>query len=216
LLQPKGSSSEHVSIRLSGTEVEELEASLRQSAGIACYFDWFLGSATSMLETITEHPEQSADLVPKALNMVLSGSRAGMDLQKIQVTSLHNITLRRRDAFLNSTFKDLTPAAKKELRHHDLDSPDLFDPVVCTQASKDLLQSKTMDNLGARRQGQATAKTQSPKFKKPWSSPKQQQPQQQHQSKPYSPPKPKGKGYGRGNNFPKKRGGGVSSPGGRK
>jgi hypothetical protein len=213
LLQPKGSATEHVPVRLSATEAEEWESSLRQSTAIASHQDWYLGAVRTILEGITvDDPGQIPTQIDQALSLLKSGAHAGMDLQSMQHTALHNVQLRRRDAFLNTTVKELTPVMRRSLRQHALDSPTLFDNAACTQASKQIIKSGTLSKVTGSGSGYhkptptppaAAARPKAAPKPKPWSpAPKA----------PYQPPPkpspPRGKASPRGTSS-RGRGGAV-------
>jgi hypothetical protein len=194
LLQPKGSATEHVAVRLSAAEAEDMETGLRQSTAVASHQDWFLGGAREILEAIKpdDDPAKTKTQLDQAVSLLKSGAHAGMDLQTSQHTSLHNLLLRRRDAFLNTTVKEFTPVARRALRQHSLDSPTLFDNSACTQASKQILKAGTLSKVtsgsGSHRPPPAAAasKAKAAPKAKPWSAPKPQpyQPQPQKSSPP--------------------------------
>ena len=212
LLQPKGATTEHVAVRLSAAEAEDMESSLRQSTAVASHQDWFLGAAREILEAVNpDDTDKTKTQVDQAISLLKSGAHAGMDLQSSQHTSLHNFILRRRDAFLNTTVKEFTPVARRALRQHSLDSPALFENSACTQASKQILKAGTLSKVtsGSNRPPpaaaapKARAQQQQPKAK-PWSAPKPpyQPPQQQKTSPPKrGKPSPRSsfKGSGGGN-----------------
>ena len=210
LLQPKGSATEHMPVRLSATEAEEWESTLRQSTAIASYQDWYLGAARIILERVSVgDPEQIPTQIDQALSLLKSGAHAGMDLQSMQHTALHNIQLRRRDAFLNSTVKELTPVMRRTLRQHAIDSPALFDNTACAQASKQLVKAGTLAKVTASQRpaptpAASTARPKAPAKAKPWSAPK---PPYQPQPQKASPPR--GKASPRGSSS-RGRGGGRS------
>ena len=135
---------EHVGVSYSATETEELETTLRQCVSILSHQDWFLGAGRTLLQEIVAHPETASEVAPKALSLILSAARAGMDLQAVNSTSLHNMVLRRRDGFLATTDKSLPALAKKELRRHDLNDPFLFGAEACAAAHRSMLDSATL------------------------------------------------------------------------
>jgi hypothetical protein len=212
LLQPKGATTEHVAVRLSAAEAEDMESTLRQSTAVASHQDWFLGAAREILEAVNpDDPEKTRTQVDQALSLLKSGAHAGMDLQSSQHTSLHNFILRRRDAFLNTTVKELTPVARRALRQHSLNSPARFENSACAQASKQILKAGTLSKVtsGSSRPPPTTAAPkpraqQQSKAKQPWAAPKPQpyQPQPQKTSPPKrgkASPRSSFKGRGGGN-----------------
>ena len=160
---------EHLGIRLTAAEVEDLELAHRQSSAMLSHQDWLLGATRILLEQITAAPDKAAAVAPQAHSLLLSAARAGMDLQTVNTHGLHNVVLRRRDVFLASTNKALSVVAKKELRQHDLEDEFLFGPEACDKAHRTMLEKATL-----------TAAV---------SGGKRSQPPPQAQSKPKSPPK---------------------------
>lgn len=206
---------EHVGVSYSATETEELETTLRQCVSILSHQDWFLGAGRTLLQEIVAHPETASEVAPKALSLILSAARAGMDLQAVNSTSLHNMVLRRRDGFLGTTDKSLPTLAKKELRRHDLNDPFLFGAEACSAAHRSMLDSATLKAAvsgGSKKSSQPQSSPRAPAKKgnnqapaSNWSPPKTQK------SSPRQWEKKKASGSPKGNSsFSQKRGGVVA------
>jgi len=207
--------SEHVGIRLTAQETEDIELSRRQGSAMLSHQDWFLGTVRLLLEKVEAQPTLAASLIPKAKSLVLSAARAGMDLQTMNSNALYNIVLRRRDAFLATTDSTMDSVSKKELRRHDLDSPSLFAPAACDKVHRTLMDRATLK--AAVSGGKKAAYTPPHKAK---TAPKRQHQQQKGNQSSWSPSKAKsspvrpwdkdkGKGSpGSNSSFQKKGGGG--------
>jgi hypothetical protein len=159
LLQPAKKQVDQLGLKLTPAEVKEQEIILQRSARMVSHQEWFLGTTRILLQKVLSQPDTALVELPKAYSTLLSGIHANEHLQEANLVQLHNLTLRKRDAFLQSTLPELSTTAKRELRQHTLtDTELLFDRNECTKAHKALLGTAQV-TLAT----QATRKTAQPK-----------------------------------------------------
>jgi len=120
-------------LSLSQADTMEMEVQLRRLGTILSHQDWFLGSVRRLSETVAETLNPVPEAFSQLQDMLQSGTRAGLDGQKMVSQLLHNWVLRRRDLYLKDTFKTINLAAKTQLRQHALDDKHLFSKETCQE-----------------------------------------------------------------------------------
>lgn len=100
-----------------------------------CSFqDWLMGAVRRLAEKAKQEPEKAETHLEQLLELLGSATKTSLDLQLLLGNLTFNWVLRRRDALLKESHENLSQAAKRALRHHDLGDRQLFGDEQCAEA----------------------------------------------------------------------------------
>lgn len=133
------------SVDLSAKMAKDFEAQLRRSLRIESFEEWMFGTARELVQDMLLKPDIIKDTLPSTLALLVSGVRALRDSNQVLTQLLHNIVLLRRDAYLDTSAKDIPKEHLHLLRRHSLsDAHQLFDPVAVESARRAMLEARQL------------------------------------------------------------------------
>lgn len=137
-LQKAEKAGQPLSMTLSSTDVADMEEHLRRNELMLSHQDWFLGAARVQLESHLQSLEVVPEPLQHALDLLTSGSRAGLDAQTLVTHQVHNWVLRRRDLYLDTLHPHLPADVRLSLRQHSVGDFNLFESADCVKATQRL------------------------------------------------------------------------------